>query len=81
MRGGLTLREGIYLMEKLFHTGRLRGIDLVEVNPMIGTERDVKNTVDAAISIIKAGLGFDRRGMSTNKINDLPLQTFKGNSD
>ena len=78
MRGGLTLREGIHIMEKLFRTKRLNARDLVEVNPHIGNEKSVQLTVDAAIHVIKAGLGYNRRGMKVPKgITDIPLQTFK----
>lgn len=76
MRGGLTLREGIYLMEQIYSTGRLKAIDLVEVNPLIGTERDVNHTVDAAFAILKAGLGYNRRGVLVEGVDDLPIQTF-----
>ena len=76
MRGGLTLREGIYLMEQIYSTGRLKAMDLVEVNPLIGTERDVNHTVDAAFTILKAGLGYNRRGVLVEGVDDLPLQTF-----
>lgn len=76
MRGGLTLREGIYLMEQIYSTGRLKAIDLVEVNPLIGTEKDVNHTIDAAIAILKASLGYSRRGVLLDGVEDLPLQTF-----
>ncbi|XP_046431167.1 arginase, hepatic isoform X1 [Neodiprion virginianus] len=78
VRGGLTLREGIHLMEEIYNTGRLNAVDLVEVNPHIGTERDVKKTVEAAIQIIQAAFGYNRRGLKVPKgIDDIPLQTFK----
>ncbi|XP_077286666.1 arginase [Arctopsyche grandis] len=76
VRGGLTLREGIYLMEQIYSTGRLKAIDLVEVNPLIGTEKDVNHTIDAAIAILKASLGYSRRGVLLEGVEDLPLQTF-----
>lgn len=62
VRGGMSLREGILLVEEVFLTGRLNAIDLVEVNPGIGDASDVARTVNAALQIIKAGCGFDRRG-------------------
>lgn len=65
-------------MEELYRTNRLNALDLVEVNPHIGDERSVQLTVDAAIQVIRAGLGFSRRGMKVPKgITDIPLQTFK----
>lgn len=63
VRGGLTLREGIQIMELLYETGRVSVIDLVEVNPSIGDEEDVKRTVTAAIEIILAA--FNNRNTFT----------------
>lgn len=57
IRGGLTLREGIQIMELLHETGRVNVIDLVEVNPRIGTEDAVKKTITAAVEIILAAFG------------------------
>ncbi|XP_044728685.1 arginase, hepatic [Chrysoperla carnea] len=71
VRGGLTLREGVSLMEAFYRTGRLNGIDLVEVNPDIGDKKDVKTTIDAAISILMAGCGHFRSGILP-KVEDLP---------
>lgn len=60
MRGGLSLREALIVMEVIRSTRRLRGIDLVEINPSLGDKKDIKVTVDAAIEIILAGLGHKR---------------------
>lgn len=48
-------------MEIVHNTGRLSALDVVEVNPAIGNERDVKTTVDAALKVILAAFG-NRRG-------------------
>lgn len=77
VRGGLTLREGIQLMEMIYSTGRLRAIDLVEINPAIGTESDRRRTIEAGIVILKAALGAHRRGSAPRDAIDLPLQTMK----
>lgn len=77
VRGGLTLREGINLMEMIHATGRLRAIDLVEINPAIGTESDRRRTIEAGIIILKAALGAHRRGTAPSNVDDLPLQTKK----
>ena len=37
MRGGLNYREAHMLIELVAHTGRLRALDLVEVNPVPDT--------------------------------------------
>lgn len=77
VRGGLTLREGIHLVEMIYSTGRLRAIDLVEINPAIGTESDRRRTIEAGIVILKAALGAHRRGTAPSNVVDLPLQTKK----
>lgn len=75
VRGGLSLREAIHLMEEIHRTNRLSAIDLVEVNPQIGSEQDIKMTVQAAIHIIQAALGYTRRGLKVPKgVTDMPLQ-------
>jgi arginase len=47
VRGGLTFREGHYICEEVFSTGRLVSMDMVEVNPELG-ETDIckKTTVN-----------------------------------
>lgn len=65
VRGGLTLREGIEIMEAVHRTNRLQVMDLVEVNPKIGTALDVKITVDAAKHIILAAFGHKRGGCAS----------------
>lgn len=75
VRGGLTLREGVHIMEKIHDTGRLGAMDLVEVNPSLGTEQEVKKTVDAAIHVILAAFGYKRQGMRIKNAS-LPLQTY-----
>lgn len=68
VRGGLTLREGICILEEIYDTGRLAAVDLVEVNPAIGSEDDVAKTIDAAIQILKAACGTVRKGVMPNEI-------------
>ena len=77
VRGGLSLREGIHIMEEISRTNRLHAIDLVEVNPQIGDKRSVDLTIDAAMHVIQAALGYTRRGLKVPEgITDMPLQTF-----
>lgn len=59
-------------MEEIYKTGRLEAVDLVEVNPAIGTEDDVTKTVDASIRIIKAGCG---NGRNLPYITEIPKPT------
>ncbi|NP_001040105.1 arginase [Bombyx mori] len=79
VRGGLTLREAIKLMEIIHATGRLRAIDLVEINPAIGNENDRKRTIEAGLCVLKAALGFSRKGSPPKGITDLPIQTISNN--
>lgn len=60
--GGLTLREGVFIMEEAFNTGALSSMDLVEVNPGLGDAKDVQTTVNSAKLIIQAALGNNRSG-------------------
>lgn len=60
--GGLSLREGITIIEEVFNSGRLRGLDIVEICPNIGTKHDVKRTIDSAIQLVKAACGSKRSG-------------------
>lgn len=62
VRGGLSLREGIYVMEEIYNTGRLGAVDLVEVNPKIGEPNDMIKTVNAAVHLLQAACGHNRRG-------------------
>lgn len=58
VRGGLTLREALSLSRQVAETGRLRGLDLVEVNPRLAkSQADLQATVDAAIEVILAAVG------------------------
>jgi arginase len=55
VRGGLTFREGHYICEALHSTGRLVGLDLVELNPSIGEHHE--DTIRVGCSLIRATLG------------------------
>jgi arginase len=57
VRGGLLEREGKYVCEFLAKTGRFVSMDLVEVNPKLGTEEDQKNTVLAGQNLVYSALG------------------------
>lgn len=72
VRGGLTLREGVHIMEIVHQTGRMSVMDLMEVNPSIGLKRDVDKTVSAAVHVIKAAFGFSRLGNIPKHVNDIP---------
>jgi arginase len=63
--GGLTLREGVFLMEEVFKSGTLASMDLVEVNPTLGDARDLQNTLNSAKAILYAAVGNNRSGNSS----------------
>jgi len=61
--GGLSLREGLFIGEYVNKTGLLAGLDIVEVNPKLGTtdyERTL--TLNTAIRLTEACLGKHRAG-------------------
>ncbi|XP_017869751.1 PREDICTED: arginase-1 [Drosophila arizonae] len=62
VRAGLTLREGISIVEALRDTKRVQGMDIVEINPKLGTPQDVRTTVDSALEILKSMFGYRRSG-------------------
>ncbi|ALC49064.1 arg [Drosophila busckii] len=62
VRGGLTLREGISIVEALRDTNRVQGMDLVEINPKLGSESDVRSTVESGLEILKSMFGYRRSG-------------------
>nr|CAD7615412.1 unnamed protein product [Timema genevievae] len=66
VRGGISLQQGLQVMEQAHRTGRLSAVDLVEVNPSIGDERDVKLTIEAAKYLLQAVFGHKRRGNYPN---------------
>ncbi|XP_028853041.1 arginase-2, mitochondrial [Denticeps clupeoides] len=63
VNGGLTYREGIYITEEIHNTGLLSAMDLVEVNPILGTSREaVQATAGLAVDVIASSLGQTREG-------------------
>jgi len=56
VRAGLTYRESSYIMEALAESGRVTGIDLVEVNPMLKANLKV-DTAETGVSLIESALG------------------------
>ncbi|KAI0231388.1 Arginase, hepatic [Lamellibrachia satsuma] len=60
--GGLTVREGMYIAEEMALTGKLTGVDLVEVNTHLGTKRDQDLTLFTACELLLACFGKRRMG-------------------
>jgi arginase len=57
VKGGLTYREACFVCEAVAETGMLVGLDMVEVNPAIGTPEQVHETAEVAVGLIKSALG------------------------
>ncbi|KAL3875004.1 hypothetical protein ACJMK2_037954 [Sinanodonta woodiana] len=70
--GGLSLRETYYIAEEVARTGRLCMIDIAEVNPLLGDEKEKKMTVDLIISVIQRFFG-NRRGGCYPPGYDIPV--------
>ncbi|XP_037826950.1 arginase-1-like, partial [Lucilia sericata] len=68
--GGLSLREGIFIVESLSETKRVQGIDLVELNPSLGNAQDVKTSVSATMEILKTICGGHRRRGNFENIDE-----------
>jgi arginase len=52
VRGGLTFREGHFICEEVFETGRLVAMDVVEVNPELGETDICKKTTVNVLSYL-----------------------------
>ncbi|KAJ3280700.1 Arginase, catabolizes arginine to ornithine and urea [Borealophlyctis nickersoniae] len=57
VRGGLTFREGHYICEAVCETGRLVAVDLMEVNPTLGDQASLVQTVQIGCSLVRSALG------------------------
>mmetsp|Transcript_936 Transcript_936/g.1505 ORF Transcript_936/g.1505 Transcript_936/m.1505 type:complete len:362 (-) Transcript_936:44-1129(-) len=55
--GGLTFREGAYICEHMAGTHRLCSMDITEVNPLLGDDNNVSQTVDMAKRMVSCALG------------------------
>ena len=60
--GGLTLREALCIGEQIYQTKKLSVLDFVEVNPLIGTNVDVKRTIHTSLCTILSFFGKKRIG-------------------
>lgn len=60
--GGLSYREGKFIAETVANTGRLSALDVVEVNPLLGSEIQQKFTIEVALDIVQAVFGKKRAG-------------------
>jgi len=60
------------LLRNVNRTGRLSAVDLVEVNPLIGSPRDQQRTLDAARHLAAAAAGYYPGGWSPKNISEIP---------
>ncbi|RUS84916.1 hypothetical protein EGW08_007326 [Elysia chlorotica] len=60
--GGLTLREAFYIAEEIAATGRLSVLDMVEVNPKLGSPEEKEVTVANTVSVTAKFYGSKRQG-------------------
>jgi len=72
VRGGLTLREGTELLRSVQRTGRLAAVDIVEVNPLLGSENDRRITLEAARHLAAAAAGYYPGGWPPKDVTDIP---------
>jgi arginase len=64
--GGLTLREGLTLMEEINEAGNLVSMDFVEVNHLLGNALDRKRTVNVVKQLLVTAFGYYRGGISAS---------------
>lgn len=60
VRGGLTFREGNFICESVFATGKLTSFELVEVNPTVSSQLHIgasNDTVEMAMTLIGSAMG------------------------
>ncbi|KAJ3073318.1 Arginase, catabolizes arginine to ornithine and urea [Podochytrium sp. JEL0797] len=57
VKGGLSFREGHYIMEALHQSGSVVAVDIMEVNPTLGSAEDREKTVAAGCSLVRSLLG------------------------
>ena len=57
VRRGLTYGQGLYICEAVHETGCLVALDIMEVNPLVGDEQGVKETVAVGCAVARAALG------------------------
>ncbi|CAL8107087.1 unnamed protein product [Calicophoron daubneyi] len=79
--GGLTLREGLRICEEIYSTGKLSVMELVELNPLIGTPSEVETTLSTAVELLRACLGYRRSGHLPPKIGSLAYDGICSRAD
>jgi len=57
VRGGLTFREAHYVVEAVSESGHLGSLDMVEVNPGLGTFEESKETIEMGLALVASAMG------------------------
>lgn len=60
VRGGLTFREGNFICEAIYATGKLGSFELVEVNPTVNDQLHIsasQDTLEMAMTLIGSAMG------------------------
>ncbi|GIX70537.1 arginase-2, mitochondrial [Caerostris extrusa] len=60
--GGLTVREALSIAEEVSNLDFFRALDLVEINPTLGTKEQIENTLSIGALVVKTFLGYSRHG-------------------
>jgi arginase len=55
--GGLTFREGNFICEYLYNTGKMTSMELVEININLAQHLDPKTTIDMSLTILGSTMG------------------------
>jgi len=57
VRGGLTFREAHYVVEAVSESRHLGSLDMVEVNPGLGTFEESKETIEMGLALVASAMG------------------------
>lgn len=74
--GGLTVREALVTAEEISKTESLRVLDMVEVNPRLGTPEEQQRTLRCAVEIIATFFGNQRRGNLPRQIDPAVIEQY-----
>lgn len=66
--GGLSLREGMAMVETIYEAGNMVSMDLMEVNPALGNDKDRVMTTTAVRHILINAFGYNRGGNARGTI-------------
>ncbi|GFS80270.1 arginase-2, mitochondrial [Nephila pilipes] len=70
--GGLTVREALSIAEEISSLEFFRGLDLVEINPILGSKEQIENTINVGLLVLKTFLGYSRHGSIPKIIQEIP---------